>query len=296
LNINTEEFWEKIDADEMADLDVPAILNYVLKSSVSPKMHWVGHSQGGGIIVQALAEHPELQKKLGKVVLLAPGVHMHDIKVPLLKSMSNRHIDEWWYNATYIPDIRGMATHRYYFAGPRFQQLMHFFTAFTPLCRLSVSLCNNIGKVLGINVGDSQNLDPKTMADAYSFDPGGASFHLLMHWAQRVRVDEISHFDWGSSENPKHYNGSVSAPLYDLSKIRNVEFALYDGGKDLFITPPSVRSLLSEIGDYNSVQHTTFAEYAHMDFVWGRNAHEVLYPDVLRFLQTSSDVRTPLIV
>jgi len=57
-------------------LDVPAIIGYVTKTTGAPKMHWVGHSQGGGVLVEALALDPSLKDRLSTSALLAPGVHM----------------------------------------------------------------------------------------------------------------------------------------------------------------------------------------------------------------------------
>merc|ERR1712146_255661 len=105
------------------------------------------------------------------------------------------------------------------------------------------------------------NIDWRTMADGYSFDPGGSSFHLLMHWAQRIRSDTLHKFDWGAN-NSKHYNGSSSAPSYDLSRITGAKLALFDGDSDLFITKADIQSLLSEVPQENWIKHTTLHKYA----------------------------------
>merc|ERR1712232_769057 len=205
MDINTPEFWDAIDFDQMAELDVPAIIGYVTKTTGAPKMHWVGHSMGGGVLVEALALDPSLKDRLSTSALLAPGVHMANLKVGLLKTMVATHMDTTWRKIGV--DIPSIETHNKYFPGPGFSHIMEYFTGKTPLCRVSVKLCNDIGKIMGINVGDPKNLDPKTMALAYNLDPGGASFHLIMHWAQRIREDTIKKFDWGK-QNPAHYNGA----------------------------------------------------------------------------------------
>jgi len=285
MDINTQEFWDAVDMDTMASQDVPSILKHVLAETKVPKMHWVGHSQGGGMLVFALAKDPSLKDSLDTSVLLAPGVHMANLKVPLLKYMSNHRIDEYWHEHGF--DIPTIETSKYYFPGPGFSKIMHFFTADTPLCRISTALCNDIGKLLGISVGDARNLDWRTMADAYGYDPGGSSFHLLMHWAQRIRNDSLREFDWGKN-NSQHYNGSSSPPLYNLSKITGTKLALFDGYRDLFITQKDIASLLSEVPQENWIKHITLQKYAHFDFVWGKDAHTRLYPEVIELLSNSS--------
>merc|ERR1711904_489776 len=89
-------FWDAVDVDQMASEDVPSIVDYVLQTTKAPRLHWVGHSQGGGQLVFALAKKPSLAKQLGSSVLLAPGVHMAHLHVPLLKYMSLFHLDEAW--------------------------------------------------------------------------------------------------------------------------------------------------------------------------------------------------------
>merc|ERR1712187_822402 len=107
--------------------------------------------------------------------------------------------------------------------------------------------------------------------------------HLLMHWAQRIRNDSLYEFDWGVN-NSRHYNGSTSPPKYDLSKITGTKLALFDGDKDLFITQDDINTLLSEVPKENFVKHVTMKKYAHFDFVWGKDAHTRLYPQVIRHL------------
>jgi len=284
MDINTQEFWDAVDVDEMAGEDVPSIVNYVLETTKAPRLHWVGHSQGGGQLVFALAKDPSLAERLGSSVLLAPGVHMAHLHVPLLKYMALSHMDQVWRSVGF--DIPTIATNKEYFPGPGFQKIMEFFTGQTPLCRMSTALCNDIGKIMGINVGDPKNLDYRTMADAYVYDPGCSSFHLVMHWAQRIRKDTLREFDWGKQKNKQQYNGSSVPPLYELSKIKGTHLAVFDGDKDLFVTAADMKSLIGEVPQENWIKHTTMRNYAHMDFVWGKDAHVRLYPDVIKVLSS----------
>merc|ERR1711990_878148 len=60
MDINTQEFWDAVDVDNMASTDVPAIFDYVLETTKAPRLHWVGHSMGGGQLIFALAKDPSL--------------------------------------------------------------------------------------------------------------------------------------------------------------------------------------------------------------------------------------------
>jgi len=270
---------DAVDLDNMAKKDVPSILSYVRTASNVSRVHWVGHSQGGGILVMALAKNPSLKDQLDTSVLLAPGVHMQHLHVPLLKFFADHHLDTFWNKHGF--DLKGLETAKYYFPGPKFAHFMEFWTGRTPLCRISTRLCNAIGKILGVNVGDPQNLDWRSMAFAYKYDSGGSSFHNLMHWAQRIREDSIREFDWGTA-NPQHYNGSKTPPSYDLSRIAGAKLALFDGDRDLFVTQKDMKSLLSDVPKENWIEHKTITKYAHFDFVWGKDAHVRLYPEIIK--------------
>jgi len=289
MSIDTTEFWDAVDTDNMAATDVPTILSYVRGASNVSRVHWVGHSQGGGILVLALAKLPALRDQLASSVLLAPGVHEKHLKVPLLKLLGNTHFDEFWHNHGF--DIKGLETHQHYFPGPKFSHFMEFWTARTPLCRISTRVCNAIGKILGINVGDPRNLDWRSMANAYKYDSGGSSFHNLMHWAQRMREDTIAEFDWGKA-NPQHYNGSKTPPLYNMSRITGTKLALFDGDLDIFVTQKDMSTLYAEVPQENWITHTTIKKYAHFDFVWGKDAHVRLYPQVIKILSGNSPAGT----
>jgi pimeloyl-ACP methyl ester carboxylesterase len=304
MSINTTQYWDAVDLDNMASKDVPSILSYVRRESNVSRVHWVGHSQGGGILIMALAKNPSLKDQLDTSVLLAPGVHMQHLHVPLLKFFADHHLDTFWNKHGF--DIKGLETGKYYFPGPKFQRFMEFWTGRTPLCRISTRICNAIGKILGVNVGDPSNLDWRSMANAYKYDSGGSSFHDMMHWAQRIREDKIREFDWGSA-NPQHYNGSKTAPLYNLSKITGTRLAVFDGDRDLFVTQEDIASLVAEVPKENWIEHTTMKKYAHFDFVWGKDAHERLYPEVIKIISgessasshradTASEVAVPIVV
>merc|ERR1712232_717680 len=122
MDINSVEFWDTIDFDQMAELDVPAIIGYVTRATGAPKMHWVGHSQGAGVLVEALALDPSLKDRLSTSALLAPGVHMANLKVGLLKTMVATHMDTTWRKIGF--DIPSIETHNKYFPGPGFSHIM----------------------------------------------------------------------------------------------------------------------------------------------------------------------------
>lgn len=65
------DFWAYT-KDDLVLIDTPATINYVLATTGSKFVHFVGHSDGGFILMALLSERPEYAKKLGLGVALAP--------------------------------------------------------------------------------------------------------------------------------------------------------------------------------------------------------------------------------
>ena len=60
--------------DEVGDYDMPAIIEYILKTTGQPKLIYVGHSLGPAYAFIALNNHPELNNKIEMMFALAPVV------------------------------------------------------------------------------------------------------------------------------------------------------------------------------------------------------------------------------
>ena len=56
----------------MADIDLPAMLNYVLNVTGQEQLFYVGHSQGTLIAFTGFSDNPELGKKVKAFFALAP--------------------------------------------------------------------------------------------------------------------------------------------------------------------------------------------------------------------------------
>nr|XP_040033220.1 gastric triacylglycerol lipase isoform X3 [Gasterosteus aculeatus aculeatus] len=71
LRPNQEEFW-RFSYDEMALLDLPAVVNHILKATGQNQISYIGHSQGTTIAFIAFSSLPELASKIKLFVGLAP--------------------------------------------------------------------------------------------------------------------------------------------------------------------------------------------------------------------------------
>lgn len=68
-----------IDFDQHATLDLPPIIDAILKDTASEDLYWVGHSMGGMLLYATLSERPEVIR--AGVAVCSPGVFTHQLPV-----------------------------------------------------------------------------------------------------------------------------------------------------------------------------------------------------------------------
>jgi lysosomal acid lipase/cholesteryl ester hydrolase len=71
-------------ADEIGFYDMPAMINYVLKTTNREKLLYIGHSLGGGAFFMSMIDHPELNDKIEMMIALAPAVSVVHLRSPLI--------------------------------------------------------------------------------------------------------------------------------------------------------------------------------------------------------------------
>ena len=81
-------FW-MFDWESMGDYDLPANLEYIIKTNGHSKVAYIGHSQGTTQLFYALAENESYYAdKLSLFVALGPVTKLGNIKSPLLSIVS----------------------------------------------------------------------------------------------------------------------------------------------------------------------------------------------------------------
>ena len=64
-----------------------------------------------------------------------------------------------------------------------------------------------------------------------------------------------------------------------MTKIK-IPIALFTGSNDWLADPEDVKNLLPKLT--NIAFHKNIDDYDHLDFIWGVNAYQVIYPDIVR--------------
>ncbi|GLD68646.1 lysosomal acid lipase/cholesteryl ester hydrolase-like protein [Lates japonicus] len=100
-------------------------------------------------------------------------------------------------------------------------------------------------------------------------------------WAQALRGGRLMAFDFGAAGNMKHYNQSTP-PEYHVQDMK-VPTALFSGGQDTLADPKDAAVLLTQVP--NLVFHQEIKHWDHLDFIWGLDAPEQMFPSILKLLQ-----------
>ncbi|XP_061887828.1 lysosomal acid lipase/cholesteryl ester hydrolase-like [Entelurus aequoreus] len=265
LRPDQDDFW-RFSYDELALKDLPAVVDYILKETGQEDIVYIGHSQGTTIAFMAFSTLPQLAAKIKLFVALAPVATVSFTSSPLTKLslLPNFLLWDLFGRRDFLPQ----------------SHMIKWFAEHVCAKRLLNELCGNLFFILcGF---DEKNLNMTRTAVYTTHCPAGTSVQNMMHWAQAVRGGQLMAFDFGAAGNMKHYNQSTP-PHYRVQDMK-VPTAIFSGGRDTLADPKDVAVLLTQVSKL--VFHQHIDHWEHLDFIWGLDAPQLMFPSVLKLLHT----------
>ncbi|XP_025033082.1 lipase member K-like, partial [Python bivittatus] len=109
---------------------------------------------------------------------------------------------------------------------------------------------------------------------------GCTSTKTLLHWKQVYESGQFKEFDYGS-KNMEKYN-QTTPPLYDIRRMYTPTI-IWSGGEDIMSTQEDTELLLPLLR--NLLHYRVIPHWMHYDFVFGLNACQELYDELVEIIQ-----------
>lgn len=87
LKPKSSAFW-KFSWHEIGYYDLPAMIDYVIKETSVPKIHYIGFSQGTTAFWVMTSTRPEYNDKVVGMQALAPVAYIGNVRSPLIKAIA----------------------------------------------------------------------------------------------------------------------------------------------------------------------------------------------------------------
>uniref|UniRef100_A0A2C9UUE5 Lipase n=1 Tax=Manihot esculenta TaxID=3983 RepID=A0A2C9UUE5_MANES len=252
--------------DELAAHDLPAMFQYVHQQT-GQKLHY------GTLTALAVLSQEKLPNMLRSAALLSPIAYLNQITSLLSKAAADAFLVE---NISFlILEDKKMVT---IFIGKLNSQATSKLLEY--ICSEPGVDCTNLWTAV---TGANCCLNSSNILDNLSQPTATKN---MIHLSQMIRTGNIAMYDYGNEEdNMEHYNESTP-PVYNMESIpKDFPLFLSYGVKDSLSDPADVGVLLQNLKDHDADKLTVLSveDYAHLDFVFGVNANNVVYHPVMAF-------------
>ncbi|WCJ37480.1 Triacylglycerol lipase 2 [Euphorbia peplus] len=265
LSPSDQAYWEW-SWDELAAYDLPAFFQYV-HDHTGQKIHYVGHSLGTLMALAAFSQQ-KLLNMLGSAAFLCPIAHLSQIPSSLTKVVADSFLGE---------ELYWLGLREFMPGGQAATKLLE------NVCDKPGVNCSNLMEAL---TGPNCCVNSSKIINLLDIEPQSTSTKNLIHLAQMIRTGKIAMFDYeNEAQNMAHYK-QPSPPVYNMANIPNdVPIFMGYGGQDKLADVPDVKVLLDNLKHHDSNKLVLLFQqtYAHVDFVFGVNANQLIYDPLMSF-------------
>ncbi|XP_045483994.1 lipase 3-like [Pieris rapae] len=263
---NSTAFW-KFSLDEMGNLDLSSSIDYILRTTRRPNLHYIGMSQGTTVYFVLGSLRPDFSEKIASAHMLAPvvlnagnGSPIMDAVAPIVAAAVSWATDNGFGEIFPKSDFIASIARRY--------------------CRDGVptqSICSALLFILG---GWSESQHNATLIPVkLAHTPAGSSLRQFAHLTQNMASKKFRRYDYGPIQNMLRY-GKTQPPEYNLLNIKNPVFIHYSDG-DIRTNDVDIKLLYDSLDTTKELIRVPDDNFSHIDFMWGKNARSVLYDRVI---------------
>lgn len=263
-------YWN-FSVDDQALIDLPTVIDYIIKTDGRPQVSLVAHSLGGSAVLMMMSALPAYDMKVGKSVLYAPGFDFSD-KSELFFLVSK----------SLEPIKRG-------YIGPVTPRVL------APVVQsIAASVCMNKLLMDTVCVSVMDEILGKG-SNHLNFEPGfydsilvPSGSHELAQQTQQFR-DSLAHrMDLGSPALNMAAYGQNTAPFYPSKRINATKLSIWSGNTDFLVNPEDVKVLLRNIDTPAEVHFLgdPIHLYNHISYQYHKNVTTVVSIPSLKFLDS----------
>ncbi|XP_061723503.1 lipase 3-like [Cydia pomonella] len=263
------EYWN-YSFDEHGFYDLPAVIDYVMKSTGLPKVNFIGHSQGTTDFITMASLKPDYNAKIQLSVHLSPVVFLTTFSIPILKLLApSVHSFKDAFDKAGFSEV--LAKH----------QLAHAFMEYS--CRFAPdAIC---GTGLYVTTGyKSGTISSRILSVAAGHLFSGVSTKSLAHLGQLIASQKFQRYDEGTAGNIERY-GTPRPPEYNLSKVTSP--VLLMTGQNDFLSPlDDVNKLASKLP--NLIENVIIPNptWSHNNHLWGKDVWKFEFPKILENIRS----------
>ncbi|VVC99089.1 unnamed protein product [Leptidea sinapis] len=271
-----DDFWS-YSIDEVALHDLPAMIDYVLRTSEHENLYYVGHSQGNTAIFALTAARPEYNDKIVMMHALSPMVYMSRVRSPLLRMLTP--------NSPFYKQLKdhiGEGEMKFN------KELVH--TVGGSMCENEIGckyLCSNPNFI--VTGMDPTNMEIDLIPVILGHSQPGVSTRQIQHYAQTAASDEFRKYNHGVDVNKAVY-GSEIPPKYNMSNVK-VPVVLYYSDEDWLAHPVDVERLRQELPNVKESYRIPEEHFSNMDFQFSTKSSKTVYPKVLESIKNHHEMQ-----
>uniref|UniRef100_A0A1I8MFR3 Partial AB-hydrolase lipase domain-containing protein n=1 Tax=Musca domestica TaxID=7370 RepID=A0A1I8MFR3_MUSDO len=267
LDPDGKKFWE-FSWHEIGMYDLPAMIDYVLKTTGFKRIQYAGHSQGCTAFFVMCSMRPEYNKKIIMMQALAPAVYAKE---------TEEH-----------PYIRAISLYFNTLVGSSITEM--FNAEFRFLCRMTEEterLC--IEAVFGIVGRNWNEFNRKKFPIILGHYPAGVAAKQVKHFIQVIKTGKFAPYSYSTNKNMLLYK-EREPPRYNLTAV-TVPTYVYYSKNDLLCHPADVEDMYKDLGRPIGKYLVPQKEFNHMDFLWAINVRRLVYSRMLKVLGKVKDRR-----
>ncbi|XP_062142657.1 lipase 1 [Drosophila sulfurigaster albostrigata] len=260
LDPDESKFWD-FSWHEIGMYDLPAMIDYILKSTGFKKLQYAGHSQGCTAFFVMCSMRPAYNEKVISMQAMAPAVYAKETSGhPYIRAIS-----------LYFNSLVGSAITEMFNGEFRF------------LCRMTEEterLC--IEAVFGIVGRNWNEFNRKMFPVVLGHYPAGVAAKQVKHFIQIIKTGRFAPYSYSSNKNMVLYREHLP-PRYNLSLVTVPTFVYYSTN-DLLCHPSDVESMCDDLGNVTGKYLVPMKDFNHMDFLWAIDVRKQLYNRMLQVL------------